>query len=82
MGLSVPELAEETREKLARRIPAFGSVANPADVIAQLFNEGGGVFGEVSAEVRNDSRIEPLVDLRRQRRVVRHGRDGSAREVR
>ncbi|WP_433802983.1 acetate--CoA ligase family protein [Actinomycetospora sp. CA-084318] len=61
VGLAVPELAEPTREKLARRVPAFGSVANPVDVTAQLFNDGGGAFGEVCALVRDDPAVDAVM---------------------
>ncbi|MDL5159076.1 acetate--CoA ligase family protein [Actinomycetospora termitidis] len=61
LGLDVPELAEETREKLSLRIPAFGAVANPVDVTAQLFNEGGGAFGEVCALVRGDPSVDAVL---------------------
>jgi len=36
IGLSVPELAEETKSALRGVIPAFGSVKNPVDVTAQF----------------------------------------------
>ncbi|MEJ2866326.1 acetate--CoA ligase family protein [Actinomycetospora sp. OC33-EN08] len=61
LDLAVDELAEETREKLALRIPAFGAVANPVDVTAQLFNEGGGAFGEVCALVRSDPSVDAVL---------------------
>lgn len=61
LGLEVPALAEETREKLALRVPAFGAVANPVDVTAQLFNAGGGAFGEVCALVRGDPSVDAVL---------------------
>lgn len=36
--LSVPELATQTQEQLARLVPDFGAVANPVDVTAQILN--------------------------------------------
>jgi acyl-CoA synthetase (NDP forming) len=36
-GLTVEPLAPETQEDLAALVPAFGAVANPVDVTAQLF---------------------------------------------
>lgn len=36
VGLSVPDLAEETKTALRRVIPAFGSVKNPVDITAQF----------------------------------------------
>lgn len=63
LGLAVGELGEETREKLAARVPAFGAVGNPVDVTAQLFNDGGGAFGEVCALVRDDPAVDALLVL-------------------
>ncbi|MCD2194643.1 acetate--CoA ligase family protein [Actinomycetospora endophytica] len=63
LGLAVPELGEETREKLALRVPAFGAVGNPVDVTAQLFNDGGGAFGEVCALVRADPAVDAVLIL-------------------
>lgn len=61
-GLAVPELADRTREKLARLVPDFGAVANPVDVTAQLFNDGGS-FGEVCALVRADPAVDAVLVL-------------------
>jgi len=36
LGLSVPELADETKAALRKVIPAFGSVKNPVDITAQF----------------------------------------------
>ncbi|WP_345411116.1 acetate--CoA ligase family protein [Actinomycetospora chlora] len=62
VGLEVPELTAETQEKLARLVPAFGAVANPVDVTAQLFNVGGG-FGEVCGLVRADGAVDAVLVL-------------------
>ncbi|MDD7938795.1 acetate--CoA ligase family protein [Actinomycetospora lutea] len=62
-GLAVPELTAETQEKLARLVPEFGAVANPVDVTAQLFNEGGGAFGEVCGIVRADASVDAVLVL-------------------
>ncbi|MEJ2885970.1 acetate--CoA ligase family protein [Actinomycetospora aeridis] len=61
-GLTVPELTAETQEKLARLVPAFGAVANPVDVTAQLFNDGG-EFGEVCGIVRADASVDAVLVL-------------------
>ncbi|MDD7967471.1 acetate--CoA ligase family protein [Actinomycetospora lemnae] len=61
-GLAVPELDERTREKLARLVPDFGAVANPVDVTAQLFNDGGS-FGEVCGIVRADPGVDAVLVL-------------------
>lgn len=62
-GLAVPELAAATQEKLARLVPDFGAVANPVDVTAQLFNTGGGAFGEVCGLVRADAAVDAVLVL-------------------
>lgn len=36
VGLSVPELTEDTKAALSKVIPAFGSVKNPVDITAQF----------------------------------------------
>lgn len=63
LGLTVPELAKETQEKLAQLVPAFGAVGNPVDVTAQLFNVEGGAFSEVCALVRADPVIDAVLIL-------------------
>ncbi|MFC5137544.1 acetate--CoA ligase family protein [Actinomycetospora rhizophila] len=62
-GLAVPELTTQTQEKLARIVPPFGAVANPVDVTAQLFNTGGGGFGEVCGIVRADAEVDAVLVL-------------------
>ncbi|MGH7909085.1 MAG: acetate--CoA ligase family protein, partial [Thermodesulfobacteriota bacterium] len=37
-GMRIPELAPETREKLRGFVPAYGSLLNPVDVTAAIFN--------------------------------------------
>ena len=61
-GLAVPELTAETQEKLTRLVPDFGAVANPVDVTAQLFNDGG-EFGEVCGIVRADASVDAVLVL-------------------
>ncbi|MEJ2861025.1 acetate--CoA ligase family protein [Actinomycetospora flava] len=61
-GLAVPELTAETQQKLARLVPDFGAVANPVDVTAQLFNDGG-EFGEVCGIVRADAAVDAVLVL-------------------
>ncbi|MCE3555072.1 acetate--CoA ligase family protein [Pseudonocardia sp. RS11V-5] len=63
LGLSVPVLAPETQEKLARIVPDFGAVANPVDVTAQLFNRGDRAFGDVCGIVCADPAVESLLVL-------------------
>lgn len=62
-GLALPELAPETQDKLARLVPAFGALANPVDVTAQLFNSGERAFGEVCAIVCADPSVDALMVL-------------------
>ncbi|HQS09324.1 MAG: hypothetical protein B7Y12_06675 [Rhizobiales bacterium 24-66-13] len=38
-GLALPQFEAATAERLSRIIPSFGSVANPADVTASVFND-------------------------------------------
>lgn len=41
LGLSVPELGEDTRRALQEVIPGFGSVGNPVDITGQFLAEPG-----------------------------------------
>ncbi|MFP5069859.1 acetate--CoA ligase family protein [Pseudonocardia nantongensis] len=61
--LTLPELAPETREKLARIVPAFGALANPVDVTAQLFIQEGRAFGDVCSIVCADPSVDALMVL-------------------
>jgi acyl-CoA synthetase (NDP forming) len=38
-GMQVPQLSAETAEKLRAIVPAFGSIQNPVDVTAAIFND-------------------------------------------
>ncbi|WP_211177604.1 acetate--CoA ligase family protein [Pseudonocardia acidicola] len=62
-GLTLPELAPHTQEKLARLVPDFGALANPVDVTAQLFNRGERAFGEVCSIVCADPQVDALLVL-------------------
>ncbi len=62
-GLSLPELAPETQDKLERLVPAFGALANPVDVTAQLFNTGERAFGDVCSIVCADPSVDALMVL-------------------
>ena len=62
-GMSLPELAPETREKLSRIVPEFGALANPVDVTAQLFNREGRAFGDVCSIVCADPSVDALMVL-------------------
>jgi acyl-CoA synthetase (NDP forming) len=62
-GLTLPELAPATQEKLSRIVPEFGAVANPVDVTAQLFNRGERAFGDVCSIVCADPGTDALLVL-------------------
>lgn len=62
-GLALPELAPETQDKLSRLVPAFGALANPVDVTAQLFNRDERAFGEVCSIVCADPSVDALLVL-------------------
>lgn len=58
--LGLPELGEQTQERLAPLVPDFGALANPVDVTAQLFNREGSAraLGEVCTIVAGDPDID------------------------
>ncbi len=60
MGLDVPELDPNIREKIARVIPDYGSAMNPVDVTAQVINDPKG-FMIVLEAMMESSRIDALV---------------------
>jgi acyl-CoA synthetase (NDP forming) len=62
-GLTLPELAPATQDKLARLVPDFGALANPVDVTAQLFNRGDRAFGDVCSIVCADPATDALLVL-------------------
>jgi acyl-CoA synthetase (NDP forming) len=62
-GLTLPELAPETQDKLSRLVPDFGALANPVDVTAQLFNRDERAFGEVCSIVCADPSVDALLVL-------------------
>jgi len=61
--LAMPELSAATQAALAPHIPAFGALANPVDVTAQLFNQGEHAFGDVCRIVAEDQCIDAVVVL-------------------
>lgn len=62
-GMSTPELCEATQVALSPLIPAFGSLVNPVDVTAQLFNQGAHAFGEVCRIVAEDPGVDAVAVL-------------------
>jgi acyl-CoA synthetase (NDP forming) len=61
--LQLPELSAATQDALAPLIPAFGALANPVDVTAQLFNQGDHAFGEVCRIVADDPEVDVVAVL-------------------
>ncbi|MFC3102363.1 acetate--CoA ligase family protein [Salinisphaera aquimarina] len=62
-AITLPELGEPTQALLAPMIPAFGALANPVDVTAQLFNQSGNPFGRVCQIVADDPAIDAVAVL-------------------
>jgi acyl-CoA synthetase (NDP forming) len=60
LGLEMPELSAETQDRLRPLIPAFGALANPVDVTAQLFNRGAHAFGDVCRIVADDPSVDAV----------------------
>jgi acyl-CoA synthetase (NDP forming) len=58
LGLEMPELSAATQDRLRPLIPAFGALANPVDVTAQLFNRGAHAFGDVCRIVADDPSVD------------------------
>ncbi|WP_353249783.1 acetate--CoA ligase family protein [Salinisphaera sp. T31B1] len=61
--IGLPELDAATQTALAPMIPAFGALANPVDVTAQLFNQGADAFGRVCQLVADDPNIDVVAVL-------------------
>lgn len=53
LGLTVPDLAEETRAALRRVVPAFGSLKNPVDITAQFIAEPALLRASLEAVLRD-----------------------------
>lgn len=60
LGLEMPELSADTQNRLRPLIPAFGALANPVDVTAQLFNRGAHAFGDVCRIVADDPAVDAV----------------------
>lgn len=60
IGLSVPELAEETKERLRNVIPAFGSAKNPVDITAQFIADPGLLRSSLEI-VLQDPRVDAAI---------------------
>ncbi|OZM83575.1 CoA-binding protein [Pseudonocardia sp. MH-G8] len=59
-GLELPELCTTTQDRLRPLIPAFGALANPVDVTAQLFTRGADAFGDVCRIVADDPGVDAV----------------------
>lgn len=60
-GLRLAELKPRTQEELGELIPAYGSVANPVDVTAQLFTQGDRAFEAACSPLVTDENVDALV---------------------
>jgi acyl-CoA synthetase (NDP forming) len=60
LGLEMPELSASTQDRLRPLVPAFGALANPVDVTAQLFNRGAHAFGDVCRIVADDPSVDAV----------------------
>jgi acyl-CoA synthetase (NDP forming) len=58
--LDLPELRTATQDRLRPLIPAFGALANPVDVTAQLFTRGADAFGDVCRIVADDPGVDAV----------------------
>ena len=61
-GLTLANLSEATNKKLRSAIPYFGSISNPVDVTAAVFNDAELLTGVISA-VLGDPQVDQLAVL-------------------
>jgi len=61
-GLALPSLSEETNKRLRTAIPSFGSISNPVDVTAGVFNDTEVLTNVISA-VLGDPQVDQLAVL-------------------
>jgi len=59
-GLEVPELSEQTKNRIGEVIPDYGSAMNPVDVTAQVINDPEGFMNVLDAMMDNPG-IDALV---------------------
>jgi acetate---CoA ligase (ADP-forming) len=57
MGLTVPEVSQDTQKKLFEIMPAFGAAANPVDITGQFVADPGLLIDSV-VTLLNDSQID------------------------
>lgn len=60
LGLALPPLSEHTLAGLREVLPGFGSMLNPIDVTAQVFNDFG-IFNNVVGLVARDAAVHQLI---------------------
>lgn len=61
-GLTLATLGEDTNRQLRAAIPSFGSIANPVDVTASVFNDAALLTGVVNA-ILGDPQVDQLAVL-------------------
>lgn len=61
-GLKLARLSEDTNKKLRAAVPSFGSIANPVDVTASVFNNNELLTGVIDA-VLGDPQVDQLTVL-------------------
>ncbi len=61
-GLTVSKLTEATNKQLRAVIPPFGSISNPVDVTASIFNESA-LLAEVVDALLDDANVDQLAVL-------------------
>ncbi|MBI2716555.1 MAG: acetate--CoA ligase family protein [Rhizobiales bacterium] len=61
-GLTLAKLGEDTNKALRAAIPSFGSIANPVDVTASVFNDAALLTGVINAML-GDSEVDQLAVL-------------------
>ena len=59
-GLALPQLTEQSSREIASILPDFGSLANPIDVTAQVFNQLD-IFSRTLEVVRDDPNVDQLI---------------------
>ncbi len=61
-GLTLSSLSEDTNQRLRAAIPSFGSISNPIDVTAGVFNDAD-LLTNVISSVLGDSQVDQLAVL-------------------
>jgi acyl-CoA synthetase (NDP forming) len=61
-GMLLPALSEDTRRRLRAAVPSFGSISNPVDVTASVFNDAESLTSVINS-VLGDPQIDQLAVL-------------------